>query len=174
MSEPSNTASTEPAAPLRLPPRDQGWRNMLWVVVGIVAFGALLGACAIYTAPVVISDWQVRDTARPVPNAQVSDGDCTAKLIIHICDATLTMRTPQGTVSRHVNYLFTGVHTGDYSVEVMADPARPDLVTTDLGLDRLWNRTITLVVIVGVLGALMVGALLGLVRNRRGAARHAA
>ncbi len=69
MNDPSNTTSPEPPAPLRLPPRDQGWRNILWVVVGIVAFGALLGACAFYTAPVLISDWQVRETARPVPNA---------------------------------------------------------------------------------------------------------
>ncbi len=103
----------------------------------------------------------------------MSDGDCTSKLVIHICDATLTLRTPQGTVSRHVNYLFTGMHTGDYSVEVMADPARPDLVTTDLGLDRLWNRTITLLVIASILTALVIGPVIALVRNRIGAARRA-
>lgn len=173
MSEPAHTASTEPATPLRLPPREQGWRNTLWVVVGIIAFGALLAACAIYQAPVLISDWQVRETVQPVPNARVSDGDCTSKLIIHICSATLSLNTPQGSVTRNVNYLFSGLHTGDYNVEVLADPAHPELVTTDLGLDRLWNRTITLLVISGILAAMIIGAVLGMVRDRRRAAREA-
>lgn len=167
MSDPSKTASADPATPLRLPSRQNDWRNTFWVLFGLVALGAIFVACAIYTAPAVISDWQVRGTAQPVPAGRVSEGSCSSKLVIHICDATLTLRTPQGTVTRRVNYLFTGLHTGDYNVEVLADPARPELVTTDLGLDRLWNRTITLVVIAVAILAVIVSALLGLVRNRR-------
>jgi hypothetical protein len=68
-----------------------------------------------------------------------------------------------------VNYVFAGLHVGDFGAGPMADPARPDLITTDLGLDRLWNRTITLAVIMAALAAAIVGALLSLVRNRRAA-----
>ena len=49
----------------------------------------------------------------------------------------------------------------------MADPARPDLVTTDLALDRLWNRTVTLLVIALLIVACIGGAIASLVRNRR-------
>ena len=84
--------------------------------------------------------------------------------------AAAFMRDPQGTVTRRVNYVFSGLEAGDYRVGVMADPARPDLVTTDLGLDRLWNRTITLLAIAGLTAATIVGALLSMVRARRGAA----
>ncbi len=47
----------------------------------------------------VISDWQVQATAKAAPEARVSEGKCTAKIVIHICDATLTLRTPKATVT---------------------------------------------------------------------------
>ncbi len=171
MSASPKTAAEAPesAQTLRLPPERMGWGAIFWVLFGVVLLGGILGASAVYTAPVVISDWQVRGTAQPVPSARVSEGKCSAKLVIHICDATLTLRTAQGSVTRRVNYVFTGLHAGDYGVGVMADPARPDLVTTDLGLDRLWNRTITLLVLAGAIAACIYGALRSIIRNRRAA-----
>ncbi len=163
------TASPDHTAPLRLPLRGQGWINTFWVLFGVVALGAILVAAGVYTAPPVLSDWQVRDAAQAIPDARVSDGKCTSKIVIHICDATLALHTPAGPVTRRVNYVFTGVHVGDYSIAVMADPSRPDLVTTDLGLDRLWNRTITLLVGATAIAACIVAALFALVRNRRAA-----
>ncbi|SFD85890.1 hypothetical protein [Methylobacterium sp. 13MFTsu3.1M2] len=167
-------AKPETAETLRLPPDRTSWTVILGVLFGFVLFGGLLAASAIYTAPVLISDWQVREAARPVPNARVSDGKCSTKLVFHICDATLSLRTPQGSVTRRVNYVFTGLHTGDYTIGVMADPAHPESVTTDLGLDRLWNRAITLLAIDGVILAGLVGALISILRNGRAAFRSAA
>lgn len=164
------TQSPDRAETLRLPPRGQDRKSAFWTLFGIVALAALLVAAAFYTAPALLSDWQVREAAQLVPDARVSEGKCSSKIVIHICDVTLGLRTPSGTVSRRVNYVFTGVHVGDYGIRVMADPARPDLVTTDLGLDRLWNRTITLLVIAGALAAGLVASLVALVRNRRAAA----
>lgn len=161
------TSSLGRSEPLRLPPADRGWKHTLWVVVGVLMFGTMLAAAGIYTAPALVSDWQVRDAARPVPDARVTDGKCSAKIVFHVCDVTLDVRTPSGTVSRRINYVFTGVHVGDYSVRVLADPARPDLATTDMALDRLWNRTITLAAIVALLLALTVLPLVAMVRNRR-------
>ncbi|MGF3023120.1 hypothetical protein ACQVP2_09860 [Methylobacterium aquaticum] len=169
---PETASSYRPDA-LRLPPRGHGWINTFWVLFGVVALGGILVACAVYTAPAVISDWRVRAAAQPAREARVSEGKCSAKLVIHICDATLALRTPTGTVTRRVNYVFSGFHAGEYRVGVMADPARPDLVTTDLGLDRLWNRTITLLAIAGAIAACIVGALVSLVRNRRAASGDA-
>lgn len=164
------TRSATPTEPLKLPPHRQGWAHVFWTLFGLAALAALLAACLVYTAPPVLSDWQVRDTARPVLDGRVTDGKCSTKIVLHICDATLTLRTPGGPVSRRVNYVFAGVHSGDYSIRVMADPARPDLMTTDLSLDRLWNRTITLLVIAGAIAAVIVAAILGMIRNRQAAA----
>lgn len=163
------TASANRTEPLRLPPPRQGWGNTFWTLFGLVALGALPVACAVYTAPPLLSDWQIRDTARPVADARVTDGKCSAKIVLHICDMTLNLRTPTGIVARRVNTVFTGVHVGDYNIQVMADPARPDRVTTDLALDRLWNRTITLLVIAGSLAATIIAAVAAMIRNRRAA-----
>jgi hypothetical protein len=163
------TATPDRAEPLRLPPQGQGWMATFWVLFGVVALAALLGACAFYTAPALVSDWQVRAAAEPVAEARISNGKCSSKIAIHICDLTLSLRRPTGTVTRRVNYVFAGLHVGDFGAGPMADPARPDLITTDLGLDRLWNRTITLAAIMAALAAAIFGALLSLVRNRRAA-----
>ncbi|SEN81442.1 hypothetical protein SAMN02799625_01929 [Methylobacterium sp. UNC300MFChir4.1] len=167
-------AKPETAETLRLPPDRASWTVILGVLFGFVLFGGLLAASAVYTAPVLISDWQVREAARPVPNARVSDGKCSTKLVFHICDATLSLRTPAGSVTRRVNYVFTGLHAGDWTIGVMADPAHPESVTTDLGLDRLWNRAITLLAIDGVILAGLAGALISILRNGRAAFRTAA
>ncbi|KQP00426.1 hypothetical protein [Methylobacterium sp. Leaf91] len=163
------TAPAKSPASLRLPPPSQGWGNILWTLFGLVALAGLLAACLVYTAPPLLSDWQVRETAHPVADARVTDGKCSAKIVLHICDATLNLRTSTGAVARRVNYVFSGFHVGDYSIRVMADPARPDLVTTDLGLDRLWNRTLTFLAITGAIAAIIVLAIAGMVRNRRAA-----
>jgi hypothetical protein len=152
---------------LRPPPNDRDWKQTLWVILGILMFGAMLVAAAIYTAPALVSDWQVRNTARPISNAEVTQGKCSSKIIFHICDVTLTVETPSGDLTRRMNYVFTGAHVGDYNVQVMADPARPELATTDLGLDKLWNRTITLLIVAGVLLAFTILPVVAAVRSRR-------
>ncbi|KAA0124745.1 hypothetical protein CIW48_05725 [Methylobacterium sp. P1-11] len=168
----TDAAAPEAAETLRLPPDRTSWTVILGVLFGFVLFGGLLAASVIYTAPVLISDWEVRDAARPVQNARASEGACSTKLVFHVCNATLTLPTPEGGVTRRVNYVFTGLHAGDYTVGIMADPARPDLVTTDLGLERLWNRTLTLVVFAGALLGCLGGALVSIIRNGRAAFRR--
>ncbi len=161
------TALPESAPFRRLPPRRQSRSAILWALVGVVALAAMLVACAIYTAPVLISDWRIRDTARPMTEARISDGRCNSKIVVHVCNLTLTLRQPAGTVTRRVNYVFSGLHLGDFSAGAMGDPAQPDRITTTLGLDRLWNRTLTLVVIMIAFATIIVGALVALVRNWR-------
>ncbi len=160
------------STPLRLPPPARDWKQTIWVLLSSLMFGAMLVAATIYTAPTLVSDWQVREAARPVAEAEVTDGKCSSQLIVHICNATLSVETPSGSVSRRVNYVFTGVHVGEYTIDVLADPARPDLVTTDLALNQLWNRTFTLAaLVVALLGATML-PLVALIRNRRSIAGH--
>ena len=157
----------EPQQQLTLPPDDGGWRGTLFALLGTLIFGAMLVAIAIYTVPNLVSDWQVRGTAQPAASGRVTEGSCSSRLMLNICDATLTVMTKSGTVSRDVNYIFADIHSGNYSVNVVADPARPELVTTDMALDKLWNRTITLLIGGGILLAMTIAPIIGLIRRLR-------
>lgn len=163
---------TEPAQdrPLTtLPPRGGGLRQRIWATLGILMFAGFFVAMMVYTAPPLLSDWQVRAAAQPAEGASIVKGSCTTKLVIAICDVTLMNRTPAGTITRSVNYAFTDVHFGDYSAQAMADPARPELVTTDLALDKLWNRTLTLLFGAVLMLGFVVLPVVAFFRNRRAA-----
>ena len=64
-------------------------------------------------------------------------------MFFHICDTTLTA---PGGISREMHYVFASFHLGDFSASVVADPAHPEWLTTDLGLDNFWDRVVTFVV----------------------------
>ncbi|MBE9604576.1 hypothetical protein IAI18_06840 [Acetobacteraceae bacterium H6797] len=157
----------QPTPSLKLPPQEQSWRQTLLSLLGTVMFGAVLVAACIFTLPNLINDWQIRDTAQPVAESRVMSGSCSTKLVFNICDATLAVRTKTGVVTHDVNYVFVDMHTGDYSVEIMADPAHPELSTTDMALDKLWNRTITLLVVGGILLALTITPIIAIIRRLR-------
>ena len=126
-----------------LPPRSGGLRQRIWATLGFLMFAGFLVAMVVYTLPPLLSDWQIHDAAQPAEQGHIVKGSCTTKIVFAICDLTLSNRTGAGTITRSVNYAFTDLHFGDYSAEAMVDPAHPELITTDLGLDKLWNRTLT-------------------------------
>lgn len=144
----------------RLPPCNGGLKQRIWATLGILMFVGFFVAMMVYTAPPLLSDWQVHNTAQPTEGARIVKGSCTTKLVSAICDVTLTNHTPSNTITRSVDHAFTDLHFGDYSAQAVADPARPELVTSDLALDKLWNRTLTFLVAVGLM--------LGLVTLPRG------
>lgn len=155
----------ESPRPLTLPPQGSDWRQTLWALLGTLIFGAMLVAVAIYTVPNLVNDWRIRDTAQPVAGGRVTEGSCSSKLLLNICDATLSVQTKSGAVSRDVNYIFTDMHSGSYNVTVVADPAHPELPSTDMALEKLWNRTITLLIGGGILLALTLAPIIGLIRR---------
>lgn len=167
MSDPFPALPTRPLHPL---PPGAGRGGSLWAVLGLLMFAGMLAASVIWILPDVASDWQVRDAAVPLRGAQVVSGKCSSKLFINDCDATLSVQTPRGRITRDVHYLFASVHLGDWTVGVVGDPQRPELVTTDLGLDYFWNRVLTLLVAWILLAGLTVGGAFGLLRGRRIAA----
>ncbi|WP_458096684.1 hypothetical protein [Roseomonas sp. WA12] len=165
--------NAEAPLPMTLPPQGSDWRQTLWSVLGTLMFGAILVAIAIYTVPNLVSDWRIRDTAQPVAGGRVTEGSCSSRLMINVCDATLSVQTKSGIVSRDVNYIFADLHSGSYSVAVVADPAHPELPTTDMALQKLWNRTITLLIGGGLLLALTVAPVVILIRRFFGRASQA-
>lgn len=158
----TQAAASRPPAP---PPRG-GWRRALGTVLRTLISGAMLAGMALYVLPDLVDDWRIRGTAVPVAGARVDNGSCSSKLVLHICDATLTVPGKPRALSRHVNYVFADVHWGGYTVSVLADPAHPELPTTSLALDRIWSRTLTLLAGGGMLLALVLGPVIALFRRR--------
>ncbi len=160
----------DPSGESTLPPPRRGWGHYAKLWLGVLLFAAMLAGLTVYTAPDLVTDWQVHAAARPVAGGQVVKGSCSANLVFDICDATLSVPSPAGRIGRSVNYVFTGPHLGDYTVTVVADPAHPDLPTTDMALDRLWNRTLTLMVGIVLLVPMTVLPIYAVIkRSRRGA-----
>ena len=154
-----------------LPPRGGGIGQRIWAVLGFLMFAGVFGALMVYTGPPLVSDWQVRDTAQPAARGHIVKGSCTTKLVVAICDLTLSNRTGVSAVTRSVNLVFMDIHSGNYSAGVMADPAHPELVTTDLALDKLWNRTLTFLAVAALLLGFVTFPAVMFLRNRHAAGR---
>lgn len=156
-----------PARPLnvRVPP--PGWGHRLLAGFGLLVLLGITIASLIFIAPPLLTDWQVRNGARPALAGQIDSGSCSSRLFINICDVVLSAGKNPNVVVRDVHYLFVDAHSGDYSVAVLADPARPTLLTTDLGLDKLINRTITIGIFWALMGAGVVAAIRTLLQRRR-------
>lgn len=156
-----------PARPLhvRVPPT--GWGHRLLVGFGGLLLLGVTIASLVFVAPPLLTDWQVRGAARPALAGEIDSGSCSSKLFINICDVVLSAGKNPNVVVRKVHYVFVDAHSGDYSVAVLADPARPALLTTDLGLDRLVNRTITIGIFWLLMAAGGVAVLRSLLQRRR-------
>lgn len=103
----------------------------------------------------LIRDIGLADHAVPVPGGHAEGRCSTYQGFLTDCKVTLTAPG----ASRTVQYFFVDAHAGDYKVHVLADPARPTLLTTDLALAKQWNRGLSFV-IATVLFALLSFALL--------------
>lgn len=158
-----------PDRPLRVRIPGSNLSHRLLAGFGFLIMIGLMVASAIFVAPTLLTDWQIRNTAQPVLASRV-DGSCRSKLFINTCTVNLTGGKIPNVVSRDVTYVFADAHSGDYSVEVMADPQHPEWLTTDMALDKLPSRIITL----GAFWLLIIAGLIAVARGmmaRRGLRR---
>ncbi|MBO1077483.1 hypothetical protein [Roseomonas haemaphysalidis] len=156
-----------PNRPLKVRVPPPGWGHRLLAGFGLLVLAGLAVASLIFVAPPLLTDWQVRDAARPALAGQIDSGSCSSKLFVNVCDVVLSAGKNPNVVVRDVHYVFVDAHAGDYSVAVLADPARPALLTTDLGLDKLVNRTITIGLFWLAIAAGTVAAVRTLLQRRR-------
>jgi hypothetical protein len=133
--------------------RPPGAAPTAWLLVITLAVGA---TAVLLLAPQVgdlVTDVGLAGKAVPVAGAH-ADGRCTShRGVLTECEATLTAPGR----ARKVHYFFVDLHTGDYQVRVLADPARPALLTTDLALDHLVNRVVTFVLAVPLFAGFVLG-----------------
>jgi hypothetical protein len=109
------------------------------LILFVAAIAAVGGFLLVPQVGDLVTDVRLAGKAVPVLGGH-ADGHCTShRGVLTECEATLTAGRPR----RTVHYFFVDLHVGDYQVRVLADPAQPELLTTDLALDHLWNRALT-------------------------------
>jgi hypothetical protein len=161
-----------PRRPFVLKPGRGAAGGWFVAVSGMLLFGAFIAMLWIDIGPAIRDDFAVRHQAEPAPAARVSEGRCRSRLFLfQSCELTITWRDKDGTGRRQVSYMFVEPHAGSWTAEPMRDPARPALVTTDMGLDRLWNRVATaaggLLVALLLIAGLFIAAWAGQAKTRQ-------
>ena len=127
----------------------------LVVAVSVLGlFGAMLAVPVAIAPPVLLTDWQVRREALYVRGGTARDSSCTSQDSIEMCTMTLSAPVGAGRVERQVGYAFLSAGTRR-AYRVVADPAHPEWLTTDVGLELFWNRVAFLAGATGVLGVLL-------------------
>lgn len=120
---------------------------------------ALLANGLFWVAPTLFTDWRVRDSAVFIPGGRVVSGRCSDAFVINSCNLVLAAPAGSGRVTRTVHYAFVSLTLSQTPARIVADPKRPEWLTTDLGLDHLGERTRTLLLLLmlmlmaGLLGA---------------------
>ena len=136
-----------PHRPLRVKPPGKTIASDVWLVLLTLFLGLGCALIVLFPLPALVSDYAVRDTARPIAGGTIEHGSCTSRLFLVICDADLALSWPgKPPLRRSLHYFFVDAHFGDYSARVVVDPSRPEDMTTDLALDMMTNRLITMAI----------------------------
>lgn len=167
MSKPTLEAAF-PARPLVLKAPIAWVRSVFLAIGALILAGGFGWFAAAAVVPTLLQDYAVSDGAVPI-RGRIESGRCRAKwALFQDCEMVLVAapQTKSGSgLRQRVDYLFVEPHMGDYSVQVMANPDRPEWLTTDMGQDHLLNRMLTLA---GVGLAMLMIALGGLASMRGG------
>jgi len=127
------------------------------MLVGLAAF------FGIWQGPGILDDWMIAQDPVVIEDALITDGECsTSRGVFVDCSAHVSYEVKGKAIEKDIELMFLDFGSGDYAVDVVRSGSQPAKATLSLGLDMLWNRTITVAVIVGLL------ALFGLALFRSG------
>jgi len=94
-------------------------------------------------APGIMRDWEISKNPTILRQAKVSNGKCkTRQGFITTCKVGVLFGERGKQKRKQLEFTFVDFHTGDYSVEVIASADKPEMVSLDLAVDKLWNRII--------------------------------
>lgn len=159
---PDPLARAFPSRPLRITAPFPRWKSWAVALFGVALLGGGGAVIAAQNLPALLSDHEVRARAAPYPKARVEQGNCRVRLgFLHDCRIVLALPAAPGgePLRREISYLFVDAHAGGREVTPFADPARPDLATTDLGLERWGNRAATFAAMMAAVAALLLACL---------------
>lgn len=131
-------------------PRAYFWSTPVILLLTVFIF--------IWEAPGVYRDFQISQNPLTLESGDVQNGRCTTrKAIFTDCEARLVYSYDGHNYDTEVEVMFVDFHVGDYQTGLVISADHPDLATISLGLDKLWNRVITLTVLTVLLGGMGVG-----------------
>ncbi|WP_092933669.1 hypothetical protein [Rhizobium sp. 9140] len=164
-----------PRRPLKLAPDVISTpRAYYWSTPIILALCVFL---LVWEGPGVLRDFAISQNPVLIEDGDVQNGRCTTrKAIFTDCEARLVYSYGGKDYASDVEIMFVDFHVGDYETGLVISGDHPELATISLGLDRLWNRFITLTLFVLFLGGLGIGMIFLSLRiwRVRGQLRHPA
>lgn len=149
---------------LRLPDRPLSLSSDLvstpkFLFLAIPILLALAVFLVISEFPGVIRDIKINQNPLTLEDGDVQNGRCTTrKAIFTTCEAHLAYQYQGRSFGSDVELMFIDLHVGDYEANLVISADHPEMATISLGLDKLWNRIITLAVFTVILAALVIGS----------------
>ncbi|MUO80891.1 hypothetical protein GOZ80_10800 [Agrobacterium vitis] len=130
-------------------------RAYFWSPPIILALATFL---LFWEGPGVYRDFLISQNPVVVDDGDIQDGQCTTrKAILTDCKARLVYNVNGQSYDTKVEVMFVDFHVGDYETALVISADHPELATISLGLDKLWNRIITLAIFTLALGGLGIG-----------------
>ena len=140
-----------PKRPMKVSPPRSGifWQLCAVLITAAFIYFAILGVVFVTTLiQDLVSDFSIREAARPLKGAIIEQNTCSRSYddeFLTDCKATLlAKRRGLPDLRREIHFLYYSYHTSNHTMKVVADPSQPEKMTTDLALDKVWNRTTTL------------------------------
>lgn len=116
-------------------------KAVFWALPLVLALGVFL---LVWEGPDLWRD--IRINSNPVEvDGDVRDGKCTTRRgVFTDCEAQVVYTFEGQTYQSDVRIMFLDIHLGDYEAGIVISRDNPELATLTLGIDKLWNRILTL------------------------------
>lgn len=105
-----------------------------------------------WQGPGLLRDWRISQNPVTVEDWDIMGGECSSRRGLTDCEADVVYSFGGQDYEKHISLAFFDLSSNDYMVELVVDGDDPDLATLSLGLDMLWNRTITFAVFMLLFG----------------------
>lgn len=99
-----------------------------------------------WQGPGLLRDWEINRDPVIVNDWNLLDGECSSRRGLTDCEATVDYSFEGKDYNTHITLAFFDLSSGDYRVDLVVSRDDPTLATLSLGLDMLWNRTISMAV----------------------------
>lgn len=119
----------------------------------------------IWQGPTPLHDITISQNPVEIADGAVQNGRCkTQRAIFTDCEAHLVYNYKGKSYESDVEMFFVDFHVGDYQTGVVISADQPQLATLGIGIDKLWDRIISLVVMELVLFGICIGAIFAALR----------
>lgn len=119
--------------------------------IGLFAllFG-MLGGVLWWLGPDLARDWRMRNDAVAAGDARIEEARCRAWLVVlKFCDVTVLDERDTAGGKRTLWYAFIDV-AGEQRVVLQRSRSDPSLITTEFGLEKLFSRLVTLLLLCAI------------------------